>query len=145
MAFFACSDPCEDVSCQNGGACDDGTCICEDGYSGTNCETENRAGLIGTWIGFTDCPDEPAASATFIISEGSTITDITVEADGDVLDAVVTGPGTFSLTPVTIEVLGFVVTTSGTGVLQSNGEIQITIDSELDGVPAGSCVFSGAQ
>lgn len=33
------TDPCEDVVCLNGGYCQDGTCICTNGYTGTNCQT----------------------------------------------------------------------------------------------------------
>lgn len=33
-------DPCEGVTCQNGGICVDGSCECPDGYTGFNCETE---------------------------------------------------------------------------------------------------------
>lgn len=39
-SFFGCSkDKCKDVTCQNGGACVDGTCNCVNGYTGANCET----------------------------------------------------------------------------------------------------------
>lgn len=34
------SDPCEGVTCLNGGVCLDGSCDCPDGYTGTNCTTE---------------------------------------------------------------------------------------------------------
>ena len=34
------TDPCEDVECFNGGTCNEGSCDCIDGYTGTNCEIE---------------------------------------------------------------------------------------------------------
>jgi hypothetical protein len=42
-------DPCKDVTCQNGGVCNDGTCQCATGYQGTNCETEVRAKFIAVY------------------------------------------------------------------------------------------------
>lgn len=38
LTLNACKDPCKDVACLNGGACVDGTCVCANGYTGTNCE-----------------------------------------------------------------------------------------------------------
>lgn len=40
------SDPCEEISCQNGAACDDGNCLCEDGYTGNLCESEIKPDKI---------------------------------------------------------------------------------------------------
>jgi len=35
-------DPCEDVTCENGGTCNsDGTCDCLDGFMGDNCEIQD--------------------------------------------------------------------------------------------------------
>jgi len=33
-------DPCEGVTCLNGGTCNDGTCACPTGYTGANCGTQ---------------------------------------------------------------------------------------------------------
>ncbi len=34
-----CGDACDDVDCGANGTCLDGTCDCDEGYSGTNCQT----------------------------------------------------------------------------------------------------------
>lgn len=40
LTVQSCSDdPCEETICLNGGQCDDGTCVCPTGWSGTYCET----------------------------------------------------------------------------------------------------------
>ena len=35
-------DPCKNVACINDGACQDGSCLCPDGFSGENCEIEDK-------------------------------------------------------------------------------------------------------
>ena len=37
--YSSCTGKCEKISCQNGGACKKGACVCPDGYQGTLCET----------------------------------------------------------------------------------------------------------
>ena len=32
-------NPCDNVTCENGGDCNNGTCDCPEGFTGTNCET----------------------------------------------------------------------------------------------------------
>lgn len=40
LTFSSCKkDPCEDVNCQNGGVCNEGTCDCPEGFSGAECGT----------------------------------------------------------------------------------------------------------
>jgi hypothetical protein len=39
LIFFSCCDPCDNVTCMNGGVCNDGKCTCPSDYSGTYCET----------------------------------------------------------------------------------------------------------
>lgn len=38
LISVSCKDPCLSVGCLNGGVCNNGACICPDGFSGENCE-----------------------------------------------------------------------------------------------------------
>ena len=67
VLFSACGDdpidPCAGVDCGANGECVDGTCDCEDGYSGANCEIFDPCfsvdcGDNGTCVdGMCDCED----------------------------------------------------------------------------------------
>lgn len=47
ITFHGCSeDPCVDVNCLNGGACNDGNCICPDGFGGEFCQTEEPCDFV---------------------------------------------------------------------------------------------------
>lgn len=48
--LFGCKDDaCKDVSCENGGICFEGKCVCPDEYEGDHCETRKMADLTGTY------------------------------------------------------------------------------------------------
>lgn len=51
VLFEGCKDPCKDVTCLNGGACDEetGDCQCAAGYEGADCGTAMNAKFVGTW------------------------------------------------------------------------------------------------
>lgn len=42
-------DKCEDVICYNGAVCEDGTCLCPEGYEGTNCQETESTKFLGEW------------------------------------------------------------------------------------------------
>ena len=47
IVFSSCEkDPCKDVTCLNGSVCDDGSCLCLEGYGGRDCGTEIAPRLI---------------------------------------------------------------------------------------------------
>ena len=57
LIIVGCSDPCKDVVC-GPGTCEDGTCICPDGYEGNSCETLTSEKYFGLYdITEEDCGD----------------------------------------------------------------------------------------
>jgi hypothetical protein len=46
------TDPCIDVTCLNDGVCNNGICLCEDWFEGTDCGTEQRSKYLGTYTGW---------------------------------------------------------------------------------------------
>ena len=68
FAITSCAkDPCIDVTCLNGGVCDDGTCLCADWYEGEDCGTEQREKMLGEYIG-----DFYTCDSTFSIQSRTT-------------------------------------------------------------------------
>ena len=61
---FSCTDKCKDITCNNGGTCNDGKCSCAPGFEGNNCSTASRDKFIGTWIGTTSSLMEGSDSTT---------------------------------------------------------------------------------
>lgn len=90
LLFSACTqqDPCTDITCMNGGTCDNGTCDCPDGYSGTLCEVYDSCFTVTCLNGGTcdngtcDCPDGygGADCSTELPSTSMTITKIVVNS-----------------------------------------------------------------
>jgi hypothetical protein len=52
--FSACNDPCKDITCQNGD-CADGECVCDPGYSGTDCGTAINSRFEGVYVLNENC------------------------------------------------------------------------------------------
>ncbi len=47
----SCKDACGEITCLNGGTCDDGTCQCPEGFSGETCELANNSMTIDDLTG----------------------------------------------------------------------------------------------
>jgi hypothetical protein len=87
----ACRDPCKDVNCNNG-TCEEGTCKCEDGYTGANCDTAWRAGAIGNFNVRDVVTGEEAGTYLYEsnITTGTNIKDIRIANFGG-LEATING------------------------------------------------------
>lgn len=84
LFFFSCTetlDPCEAIECGANGICNDGTCACDEGYEGTNCEIEARTKYYGTFTGTITCPGGNPQDYTFTFIEGNTINQLSVTFD----------------------------------------------------------------
>ncbi len=77
------TDACKDVTCDNGGICVDGTCVCEDGYEGTNCETEERTEFIGTYNVTEACTSGNYTYSITATTSGTDVTSIIITNFGD--------------------------------------------------------------
>jgi len=69
----------QNVECENGGTCVDGTCECTEGYSGTSCEIEDRAQFIGDYDVNDFCDFGMSSYTISITDSSSTITEIIIE------------------------------------------------------------------
>ena len=54
VSLTAC-DPCKDVTCMNGGVCDEGDCVCLEEYEGSSCETRKIDKYLGSYNVVRDC------------------------------------------------------------------------------------------
>lgn len=111
-------DPCKDVSCLNGGVCVDGSCQCELGFEGPNCETEQRLAFVGEYAVEEACNLGDFSYTIEIIASPDDIRKVTITNFADFgldVDALVDG--------TTIEIPSQMVdnkTLSGSGELVSD-------------------------
>ena len=118
-------DPCDSITCENGGTCNDGTCDCAAGYEGTNCDTEVRAKFIGSYSGSDACSNSGATGSftTTIATSTTGVNSIEISGlwDGFFIAAI---NGTVSGNEITVASQepdgdGFVI--AGTGVMNADG------------------------
>jgi len=142
MFFNACtSDPCKDVNCLNGGNCVSGTCVCANGYEGTDCSTKSADKFVGTWNGVDVCSQNYTYTAT--IAESSTEADKILITNFGGFGSSVVVSGTVSGTAFSVpgQVFG-TVTISGSGSISSDG-LTITINYTANDTQGGNTTCNG--
>lgn len=74
ITFSSCQkkDLCDEVICLNNGICESGDCICEEGFEGQNCETEQRLAFVNDYNVSESC------------NLGNFSYDISVNADSEI-------------------------------------------------------------
>ncbi len=104
-------DPCEGVTCQNGGACLEGKCQCPTGFTGANCETQATPKSVKvTSISIKKYPATKTDGSKWD-TDGSA-PDLypaiyTLKADNKSIDQVFWSSNTFSLNPAAGKAVDF--------------------------------------
>ena len=137
LFMFSCTDPCADIVCGDNGVCDDGTCLCDEGYEGTACETEARAKYYGTFNGALTCPGEDPADQSIIFSAGPTVNQLLMADafDPTFLDTL-TLTGNIASSPVRdIDFLGIMITLQVDFTFTSEDQVTMMLNQTIDGQP----------
>ena len=135
-------DKCSGVTCQNGGTCNNGDCVCTTGYEGTSCETLSRAKFVKSWSAsdlITGGTSPLAYTASIAAGTGSDVTQVII---GNTFS-----DNFFTVGPITATVNGSTITIpsqnpdankyslSGTGTL-ANSKITWTYTIKNDSTSA---------
>lgn len=120
------TDPCEDIVCLNGGICDSGDCVCEPGFEGDNCETEQRLAFVADYNVQDSCNLGNFNYVIGINASSSISTELTITNFGDFGYEVTASVSSTGLEIPSQIHLGDTII--GTGVMQ---ESTVTIDYTL--------------
>ncbi|MBL0315977.1 MAG: calcium-binding EGF-like domain-containing protein [Flavobacteriales bacterium] len=126
LAIVSCKkedpDPCENVTCQNGGSCNNGSCSCATGYEGATCGTEQRAKFIGSFSASESCTSGNYNYSFTVSNSGTGVSNVVLTNFGGVtgtLSATISG-SSITIPSQTIDVTGVAVTFSGSGQISGN-------------------------
>lgn len=144
VLYTSCNkDACKDVTCQNGGTCNDGKCTCTTGYEGTNCETKSRDKFVGVYTGSEIC------------SVGTDNYSITLTANSDALkltmqnlynDAITATCSMLATDSFSFSGTQGGANFTGTGRLVTNTlTVRYTITNPSVTPSVNSCVFTGTK
>jgi len=132
-AFFfiisSCGDPCDDVDCGMEGICIDGTCLCTEGYEGTNCEIEIRAKFVGNWMANDySCSGAAGVDYRFSIERGPTVDDLIFFNESKTLEF----PATLNGNVITIALQEYDSTTLQGTLTLNPSDNTLALEFEID-------------
>jgi len=102
---------------------------------GDDCSASDYA---GTWNGTAMCSGEDAESVMITIEEGPDNSINIIDSDGEIINAEINGCNVI-IPEETVEIFGFMVTTSGSGDLDGNS-LRFVVNSSAFGIPF-DCTF----
>ena len=142
VLFFACGDEtidsCVGVDCGVSGECLDGTCDCEDGYFGDNCELLIQDRFVGTWSGL-DCDGD---IFNLIIESGSTAVTLIINEQLFDINANIIDENNFYVPEqfFFVVILGINITVIGAGKILENSMLEFDASIAADGEDPESCI-----
>ncbi len=120
LLFAGCKDECKDVTCVQG-ACVEGNCVCDAGYSGADCSVALNAKFNGAYNATVNCNLSGAGTHTVTVAPKSGTADQVIisglyYANGQSVTAKVATDGTtFSIAKQDLGISGYdLESTSGT-------------------------------
>jgi len=80
LFYTACEkNACDNVTCQHGGSCSNGICLCPTGYEGPQCQTLETARYVGTYVGYSACDNlADVVDTVTVATDPSGILNVTV-------------------------------------------------------------------
>jgi hypothetical protein len=137
----SCKDECKNVDCGTNGTCEEGVCICDAGYVGDNCQTEERAKFLGSYAFSENCTTGQDTYTVTITADGADVQKIRI---ANIYDAGITVVASVSGSSLTIASQAFgQATISGSGTI-SGTSLTLTYTVTAGG-GTDSCTGTGTR
>lgn len=81
VTYTSCeNDKCKSIVCAYGSVCSDGTCLCQTGYEGPQCETITRERYLGPWRVTENGTITDAIQYTVSVEAGDNISEVRIKS-----------------------------------------------------------------